>query len=66
MSLRFLGGDTGDGGSPRLYRDGDDYLVEGYTVTDPQVLAELDLQDGEVVVRVPQSLWRYLPQIPEA
>ena len=34
MSLRFLGGDTGNGGSPRLYQDGDDYLVQGYAVTD--------------------------------
>jgi hypothetical protein len=61
MSLRFLGGDTGGGGSPRLYQDGDDYLVQGYTVTEPQLLAKLDIPDGEAVVRVPQSLWRYLP-----
>jgi hypothetical protein len=61
MSLTFLGGDTGDGGSPRLYREGDDFLVQGYTVKDTQLLAELDIPDGETVVRVPQSLWKYLP-----
>ena len=60
MSLRFLGGDTGSGGSPRLYQDGDDYLVQGYTVTEPRLLAELDIPDGEAVVRVPRSLWKYL------
>ncbi|MGD0560857.1 MAG: hypothetical protein ABSA93_38535 [Streptosporangiaceae bacterium] len=60
MSIRFLGGDTGNGGSPRLYQDGDDYLVQGYAVTEPQLLAELDVPDGEAVVRVPPSLWRYL------
>ena len=60
MSIRFLGGDTGNGGSPRLYLDGDDYLVQGYTVMEPQLLAELDIPDGEAVVRVPPSLWKYL------
>jgi hypothetical protein len=60
MSIRFLGGDTGNGGSPRLYQDGDDYLVQGYTVTEPQLLAELNIPDGEAVVRVPPSLWKYL------
>ena len=61
MGLRFLGGDTGNGGSPRLYRDGDDYLVQGYVVTEPELLAELRIPPGETVVRVPESLWQYLP-----
>jgi uncharacterized protein DUF6879 len=61
LSLQFLGGDTGDGGSPRLYQEGDDFLVQGYSVTEPQLLAELRIPDGETVVRVPQSLWKYLP-----
>ena len=60
MSIRFLGGDTGNGGSPRLYQDGDDYLVQGYAVTEPELLAELNIPAGEAVVRVPPSLWRYL------
>ena len=61
MNLRFLGGDTGNGGSPRLYRDGDDYLVQGYMVTEPELLAKLRIPPGETVVRVPESLWKYLP-----
>jgi hypothetical protein len=60
MSIRFLGGDTGGGGSPRLYQEGDDYLVQGYTVTEPELLAELNVPDGEAVVRVPKSLLKYL------
>ena len=60
MPIRFLGGDTGNGGSPRLYQDGDDYLVQGYAVTEPRLLAELNVPDGEAVVRVPPSLWKYL------
>jgi hypothetical protein len=61
MSLRFLDGATGDGGSPRLYQQGDDFLVQGYTVTETQLLAELNIPDGETVMRVPQWLWNYLP-----
>jgi hypothetical protein len=61
LSLQFLGGDTGDGGSPRLYQEGDDFLVQGYTVTETRLLAELNIPDGEAVVRVPESLWKYLP-----
>src|ERR1700757_2832030 len=64
MGLRFLGGDTGNGGSPRLYRDGDDYLVQGYLVTEPELLAKLRIPPGETVVRVPESLWKYLPATP--
>lgn len=64
MNLRFLGGDTGNGGSPRLYRDGDDYLVQGYLVTEPELLAKLRIPPGETVVRVPESLWKYLPATP--
>ena len=30
-------------------------------MTEPQLLAELNIPDGETVVRVPQSLWKYLP-----
>jgi len=30
-------------------------------VTETQLLAELNIPDGETVVRVPQSLWKYLP-----
>ena len=63
MSIRFLGGDTGNGGSPRLYQDGDDYLVQGYAVTEPRLLAELNVPDGEAVVRVPPSLWKYLASV---
>ncbi|WP_017599929.1 hypothetical protein [Nocardiopsis lucentensis] len=42
---------------PTLYRtDRETYLVQGYVVTDPQILAELDVPDGESVVEVPVKL----------
>lgn len=44
----------------RYQPDSDDFLVQGYTVTDPQVLAELNLSAGETVVRVPAYL---LPEL---
>ena len=61
MALQFLGGDTGDDGSPRLYRENGDFFVQGYTVTDPEILHQLTIPVGETVVRVPRSLWKYLP-----
>ena len=65
MALHFLGGDTGNAGSPRLYQEDCDYLVQGYLVTDPELLAELNIPPGEAVVRVPGSLWKYLPASPD-
>jgi len=62
MALEFLGGDTGSAGSPRLYRNGDDFFVQGYSVTDPAVLDQLKVPAGETVVQVPHSLWKYLPE----
>jgi hypothetical protein len=42
---------------PTLYRtDRDTYLVQGYVVTDPEVLADLDVPEGESIVEVPVKL----------
>ena len=38
----------------------DEFLIQGYTVTDPQVLARLNLPAGQTVVRVPPYL---LPEL---
>lgn len=64
MKIVFLGGSTGEGGSPRLYRDEEsgDIIVQGYTVTEPTDLTQLKIPVGETVVRVPPSLFSYLPQ----
>jgi hypothetical protein len=63
MAVRSLGGSTGDEGSPHLYEDGDDYLVQGYTVDDPVIVAQLkSIPRGETVVRVPKDLMSYLPK----
>lgn len=62
MAVRFLGGNTGPEGSPRLYEDGDDYLWQGYVVDDPEILAQLNVPQGETVVRTPKGLTKYLPK----
>lgn len=44
----------------------DEFLVQGYTVTDPQVLARLNLFAGYTVVRVPTHLLPELQSDPDA
>ncbi len=44
----------------------DEFLIQGYTVTDPQLLAGLNLPAGETVVRVPTHLLPELRTDPEA
>lgn len=42
---------------PTLYRtDHDTYLIQGYVVTDSQVLAQLNIPTEESVVEVPAKL----------
>jgi len=43
MSLQFLGKDPDSGynGSPTLWDDGDTYVIQGWRITDPEVLAEI-------------------------
>lgn len=63
MVVRSLGGDTGADGSPHLYEDGEDFIVQGYIVEEPAILAQLKkIPAGETVVRVPKSLMKYLPK----
>lgn len=34
----------------------DDFFMRGYVVTDPEILAELNLPPGEIVSRIPASV----------
>lgn len=63
MQIVFVGGSTGQGGSPRLYKDevSGDFIVQGYLVTDPADLAQMTIPEGETVVRVPRSLFDFVP-----
>lgn len=63
MRLRFLGKNSVPGDSPTLYAtDRDTYVVQGWKVTDPEVLAKLDPPDAETCVEVPAALFVHLVQ----
>ena len=61
MRLRFLGADTQRGGCPSLYAtDRGTYVVQGWTMTDPEALADLrDVLEGESFVEIPKELLRF-------
>lgn len=57
--LKMLGTTSDDGKCPTLYEDLNtgDIIVQGYTVTDPEDVAQLsDILDGESFVVVPREL----------
>ena len=61
MQLRFLGKDSTPTNSPTLYAtDQDSYVVQGWVVSDPAILALLAVPDGETLVEVPEGLLDYL------
>jgi hypothetical protein len=61
MRVRFLGKDSTPSNSPTLYATDDGgYIVQGWVVTDPDILARLDIADDETVVEVPAGLLVHL------
>ncbi|HUY44769.1 MAG TPA: hypothetical protein VMV92_03455 [Streptosporangiaceae bacterium] len=63
MKLRWLGTDSKEGDSPTLYdTDEGQYVIQGFTVTDPETRAQLDIPEGEEVIRVPKTLMNHLPK----
>ena len=61
MRLQFLGQDTQDRGCPALYAtDRGTYVVQGWTVTDPEALGDLrHVLEGESFVEIPKELLRF-------
>ncbi len=61
MKIRFLGKETEHGDSPTLYAtDRGRYLVQGWKVTDPEILAKLDVPESETVVEIYARLMAHL------
>jgi hypothetical protein len=61
MQIRFLGRETDHGDSPTLYAtDRGSYLVQGWKVSDPEILAKLEVPEGETVVEVYARLMTHL------
>ena len=61
VKLTFLGKDSTPSNSPTLYAtDEASYVVQGWIVSDPEVLAGLAIGDDETVVEVPARLLSHL------
>jgi hypothetical protein len=61
MRLTFLGKSSDNGDSPTLYAtDEGSYIVQGWKVTDEEVLSKLDIPDGEIVVEIYARLFGHL------
>jgi len=65
MRLEFVGGESGNTGSPRVYRtDRDPLVIQGYVVDDPDALADAKTPAHETLVEIPYSLLKHLPRDP--
>jgi hypothetical protein len=63
MEIRFLGKETEHLNSPTLYAtDQATYLIQGWKVTDPEILAKLDVPEGETVVEIYAHLMAHLAE----
>lgn len=61
MRLTFLGKESFPKQSPTLFAtDRDSYVVQGWIVTDPEILAMIVMADDETVVEVPAALMAHL------
>ncbi|MGH3764167.1 MAG: hypothetical protein ACRDTX_03310 [Pseudonocardiaceae bacterium] len=61
MHLTFLGKESYPKNSPTLFAtDRDSYVVQGWIVTDPEILAMIVVSDDETVVEVPAALLAHL------
>jgi hypothetical protein len=61
--MQLLGGESGNTGSPRVYKtDRGTLVIQGYIVDDPQALAAVATPAHETLVEIPYSLLRHLPR----
>jgi hypothetical protein len=65
MRLTLIGKDpeSNPTGSPTVYRtDRGSWLVQGWTVTDPEALAQMKIPTGETVVEIPDRMLQFFRQ----
>lgn len=61
MRLTFLGKDSRPNQSPTLFAtDCDSYVVQGWIVADPEILAMIAISGYETIVEVPAALLTHL------
>jgi len=66
MALRFLGKDPQSpiNDSPTIYDNGDTYVIQGWKITSPAVLAELgQIPDHETVIEIPKRMMQFFPEV---
>jgi len=65
MRLMFIGKDpeSNPTGSPTVYRtDRETWVVQGWTVTDPAALAQMDIPGEETAVEIPDRMIAFFRQ----
>lgn len=63
MKLTLLGTESKNGQSPTLWAtDRGTFVVQGWQVDDPEVLATLAVPTHEQVVEIPMALLRFAPR----
>jgi hypothetical protein len=65
MRLTFIGKDPASNptGSPTVYKtDRDSWVVQGWIVTDPEALAQMDIPEGEACVEIPDRILQFFRQ----
>ncbi|MFS4093960.1 hypothetical protein [Streptomyces sp. AF1A] len=67
MTLHRLGKDpeSPNNGSPTVYLDDEtgNYILQGWRVTDPARLAELDIPDHETVIEFPRRMTQFFLEV---
>ena len=62
MRLTLMGKDpnSNPGGSPTVYTtDRGSWVVQGWTITDPDALAQMNIPDGEGAVEIPDRMLQF-------
>jgi hypothetical protein len=65
MRLTFIGKDPDSNptGSPTVYRtDRNSWVVQGWNITDPSALSQMDIPDGEGAVEIPDRMIQFFWQ----
>ncbi len=63
MRLTLIGKDpeSNPTGSPTVYRtDRGTWVVQGWNVTDPEALSQMDIPSGEGAVEIPDRMLQFL------
>jgi hypothetical protein len=66
VALKFLGKDPESpiNDSPTIYDNGDSYVIQGWRIVDPDMLAELgELPAHETVVEIPKRMMQFFPEV---